>query len=329
MMGQNIERKIIGILRVLSGAGEPIGANLIARQLRHLGIVLDGRTVRYHLKIMDEQGLTKKEGREGRLITPKGLSELEDALVSDRVGLIITQIESLSYQVTFNPWKKEGKVILNTSLIKKDKFKEALSIIKRVLKSRIGMSILVICRQEGERIGDLVIPKGEIGLGTVCSITINGILLKEGIPVEAKLGGIVQVSDFVPQRFTELVTYGGSTLDPLEIFMQSNMTSVLNAVGAGSGKILANLREIPAVALDKAEVILEGLKQIGLAGTVIVGRPGQPVLEVSPGLDRVGIVVLGGLNPLAAVEESGIKTESKAISTLVNFSELRPIEEIK
>jgi len=102
-MEQDVERKIIGILKVLSSSTEPVGANIIARELHRRGIVLDGRTVRYHLKIMDEQGLTKKEGREGRLVTPKGLSELEDALVSDRVGLIITQMKSLSYQVTFNP----------------------------------------------------------------------------------------------------------------------------------------------------------------------------------------------------------------------------------
>ncbi|PIU63850.1 MAG: hypothetical protein COS84_09150 [Armatimonadetes bacterium CG07_land_8_20_14_0_80_40_9] len=329
MMEQDVERKIIGILKVLSSSTEPVGANIIARELHRRGIVLDGRTVRYHLKIMDERGLTKKEGREGRLITQKGLSELEEALVSDRVGLIITQIESLSYQVTFNPWRKEGKVILNTSLIKKDKFKEALSIIKRVLKSRIGMSSLVICRREGERIGDLVIPKGEVGLGTVCSITVNGVLLKEGIPVEAKFGGIVQVSDFVPQRFTELVTYSGSSLDPLEIFMKSGITSVLKAAKTGSGKVLANFREIPAVAWEQAEEIFERLKEVEIIKIIAISKPGQLILGVSPGVDKMGIAVMGGLNPLVAVEEAGIRTQSKAISTIVDFKELVSIEEVE
>ncbi|HCG98663.1 MAG TPA: hypothetical protein DE036_02330, partial [Actinobacteria bacterium] len=42
--------------------------------------------------------------------------------------------------------------------------------------------------------------------------------------------------------------------------------------------------------------------------------------EVSPG--RMGLVVMGGLNPLAALEESGIKTDSKAMSTLIDFDRL-------
>jgi hypothetical protein len=40
------------------------------------------------------------------------------------------------------------------------------------------------------------------------------------------------------------------------------------------------------------------------------------------GLDKVGIIIVGGLNPIAAVEESGIVTTSKAMSTLHQFADL-------
>ncbi len=37
--------------------------------------------------------------------------------------------------------------------------------------------------------------------------------------------------------------------------------------------------------------------------------------------------MVGGLNPLAALEESGIDTTSAAMSDLVDFSELVPFKE--
>jgi hypothetical protein len=38
----------------------------------------------------------------------------------------------------------------------------------------------------------------------------------------------------------------------------------------------------------------------------------------------VGLVVIGGLNPLAAVEEEGIPTTNRAMGTLMPFQELVP-----
>ncbi|MBC8227968.1 DUF128 domain-containing protein, partial [bacterium] len=50
------------------------------------------------------------------------------------------------------------------------------------------------------------------------------------------------------------------------------------------------------------------------------GKPSQPVLEMPVSVGCVGMVVLGGLNPLVAIEESGIKTENKALCAMVNFN---------
>jgi repressor of nif and glnA expression len=40
------------------------------------------------------------------------------------------------------------------------------------------------------------------------------------------------------------------------------------------------------------------------------------------------VVIAGGLNPLAALSEANIEAENKAMSTLVEFSELQPFEEL-
>ena len=48
---QEVERKTLSILRILSETREPVGARVIARRLEDLGIGLTERAVRYHLKL--------------------------------------------------------------------------------------------------------------------------------------------------------------------------------------------------------------------------------------------------------------------------------------
>jgi hypothetical protein len=102
MIGQEtreVDRKVIAIFKVFSDSQEPVGARLIAYRLRDYGIYLGERAVRYHLKLMDERGLTHPVGKkEGRLITQSGLNEIDYALVGDRVGSAMARIEMLTYQ---------------------------------------------------------------------------------------------------------------------------------------------------------------------------------------------------------------------------------------
>ena len=53
-----VERKVIGILRILSQSDKPLGARVISRHLKDHGVELTERAVRYHLKLMDERGFT-------------------------------------------------------------------------------------------------------------------------------------------------------------------------------------------------------------------------------------------------------------------------------
>jgi repressor of nif and glnA expression len=45
------------------------------------------------------------------------------------------------------------------------------------------------------------------------------------------------------------------------------------------------------------------------------------------GIDKSGMVIVGGLNPVSALEESGIPTESAAMSTLYEYSKLNSFNE--
>ena len=64
---------------------------------------------------------------------------------------------------------------------------------KPIFKAGLCVSDLVAIANEGEAIGDLIVPEGKIALATVCSIVVNGTLLKAGVPIDSKFGGILQM----------------------------------------------------------------------------------------------------------------------------------------
>jgi repressor of nif and glnA expression len=185
----------------------------------------------------------------------------------------------------------------------------------------------IILASEGGKIGDILVPKGMVGLGTICSVTINGIFLKAGIPIASRFGGVVETDNGTPRRFVSLISYEGSSLDPLEVFIKSKMTNVSGAAAGRSGKVLASFREIPIVCLEKAKKLSRTMADRGIRGLLMIGSPNTPLLEVPVGIDKVGIVIVGGLNPIAVLEEQGIPTESKAMSTLFDYSQLVPFNQ--
>ena len=319
---QDVERKVFSILKVLNDSREPLGARVIARHLQDYGIELGERAVRYHLKLMDERGLTRAAGRDGRLITQSGVDELRNALVRDKVGFAISRIELLAFRTSFDPERRTGAVPVNISLFPKERFARAVRAMKPAFAAGLCVSELVAVAGEGEILGEVTVPAGKVGLATVCSIVVNGTLLKTGVPMDSRFGGILQVRNRQPLRFVELIHYAGSSLDPSEVFVRARMTSVGEVAAAGSGKVLANFREIPALCRPTAEGVVARLREAGIEGLLLLGNTSEPVCETPVELNRVGVVLLGGLNPVAAAGEAGIEAENHAMSTLVEYQSL-------
>jgi hypothetical protein len=316
------ERKILSILRVLSESSEPLGSITIARELERYGVSLSERAIRYHLRLTDERGYTQPLGRDGRMITPAGIAELGMALAPEQVGFMNEKLELLAFNTTFNPEKRTGQIPINTTLIDRGRFPAALAAMREAFKAGFCVSQLVATAAAGELLGSVVVPEGKIGLATVCGAVINGVLLKAGVPVGNKFGGVLEVKNTQPRRFVAVINYDGTSLDPSEQYIRAGMTSVSEAARTGSGKVLANFREIPAPARSLVSEKIERLKEAGIGGVYTLGNTSGPVCRVTVGLNRVGMVLLGGLNPVAAAVEAGVAVENVAESGLIDFTQL-------
>lgn len=327
-MKMMLERKTLAILEVLQDAGRPLGARALSQELARRGIELNERTVRYHLLQLDNLGFTRLVGRSGRVLTDKGQQEVAGALAVERVGFVNARIDELAWRADFDLRSGTGKVVLNVTLFPREQEKRALEAMRRAFEAGLCLSDLVARADSGEKLGGMEIAAGMVGWGTVCSVTLNALFLRRGIPVESDFGGLLELEGGKPRRFVEIISYSGSTLDPIEIFIKGKMTSVHAAASGGNGRICASFRQIPASAREAAGELLSEMKDAGLGGLVVLGRPGQPCLEVPCSRERVGLVVAGGLNPPAAAEEVGVDTFSRAMACLVEYTALEPFRKL-
>jgi repressor of nif and glnA expression len=327
-MSEKTEKKKLDILRILHEAGKPLGSKTIMEQLKAMGQDISERTIRHYLLSMDEKGLTENLNKKGRLITKTGVKEVSTARVYDKVGFLSAKIDQITYRMNFDLNKKSGTVVVNISIISIDQIARCAPLISRVYKAGYSMGNRIGIFKPGEKVGDYLIPDGMVGIGTVCSITLNGVLLAHGIPTKSRFGGLLELKDRKPSRFAEIITYEGTSLDPLEVFIRSGMTDYLGATSTGNGRIGVGFREVP---MDSREHVIElshKLKEIGLGGFLTIGWPNQPLLEIPVSTGSVGIIVIGGLNPAAILEESEIKVKSRALAGLVEYERLFKFTEV-
>jgi len=328
-MEKKADKIIIAILRTLQDRRKPAGATIIGKKIKSFGIDISPRTVRYYLALTDQAGFTKNVGsKRGRILTPEGEKEVSNAFVMKKIGLVASKIDEFSYKTDFSLSRLTGNIVLNFSMIKVQDLKEALKYIGLVFQKGLGMGHYLAFGKSDSPLGGFHVPIGKIIIGTVCSVTINGIFRKAGIPVSSRFGGLLEIRKGQPVRFTEIIEYSGSTIDPLEIFIKGHMTSVTQAAETGNGLIGASFREIPASAISEANKIKKKLMKIGLGGILSIGEPGQALLNIPVPEGRAAMVVVGGLNPLAACEENGIETQNLAMKTLFEFQTLSPFDQL-
>ena len=217
-----VEQLQMGILNVLSEEhGEEVGARRIAEFLSMRGFSIGERAIRYHLKELAERGFTSKKGNLGRVITAKGLRELEQGLVSRRLGFVITHIEEMTYQCDFDISSRSGNVVVNTTFIPSGQLDDALDLVREVSSRGLVVSPCISIVEAGGDLGRMRVPGKTIAIHMVCSMTIDGLLLKAGIPVNTRYCGLLEINGGKPNRFSDVIAYDGTSIDPVSIFLSS------------------------------------------------------------------------------------------------------------
>lgn len=328
IMMEKKKKKALQILGVLKNATIPLSSSKIAAELLLLGHEVNERTVRLYLKAMEAEGLILTNGKRGHRITEPGLKEFDTSKIIERVGFLSAKIDQMTYSMNFNLNTTSGTVVINMTLVDPRKFAKHIDLVSRVYQDGYAMGHMLTFLEPGETLNHVTVPEGMIGVGTVCSITVNGVLLKHGIPTTSRFGGLLELHQRKPVRFAEIIMYDGTSIDPLEVFIRSGMTNYLGAVKTGTGRIGASFREFPAESREMVEHLAGRLKRIGLGGLLTVGRPGQALLDVPVNEGRIGAIVIGGLNPMSILEEMGIRAYSRALAGLIDFTRLFRYEEM-
>jgi repressor of nif and glnA expression len=237
---------------------------------------------------------------------------------SEPLVFTLSRIENLMHQVSFDPEEMKGKIITNTSLVEKDRLSETLAVFYDVIQSGLSVSPLIKLGEE----------KRQIEIKTACSLTICGVLLKSGIPVRPKGGGLIEVVEREPTRFTDMLMYWATTIDPIDVLTSQELTDITGMMRRGDGRILGNRQEAPMLARDKIEEVLDQLTAAEFTGVLELGEPNMNVLGVSVERDHVGIALVGGTNLVAAAQECGINVRHESISDLTDVAEMKHIEEL-
>jgi repressor of nif and glnA expression len=363
-MGRKIEKKRLSILKILKDSGGPVPGSTITEELNRMGSEISERTVRFHLLEMDREGLTRSAGKQGRMITDKGVDELSIARIYDKVGFLTARIDEMTTRSTYDIRTGEGSIVVNVSLIKNSDLPEAVELLSESFSSGYTMGELITLFEPGkpERGGDpyktaaassvsagglppsrggsspsygglssagVHVPWGYTGIGTVSSININAVLLKHGVPARSVFGGILEIAEKTPVRFMEIIKYGGTSIDPLEVFIKGKMTDINGIIKTGNGKIGASFIEFPESCRKKVIDTNFRIAGEGLGGLFATGWPGKELFDIPVNEGRVGGVVPGGLNAVAYLEENGIGLTSSALSTLVDVKQMFSYRELK
>ena len=308
------ETRMIEILRILSTQEKPTGSKSIADELKNKGFNLGERAVRYHMQILDQKGYTERKGYSGRVITDLGRAKLEKGLIYDQVDFIYSKFEEMIYLTDFNYITQTGNVVVNTSNIYNE---ESVNILKTITESGLCVSPYINLNKDesGER----------IEVTALCGTTIDGILLNEGILSQLQYGGLLKIEDKEPIKFEELISYKKTSVTPLETFSAPQYTSVLDVVNDGNGIIPANFRLIPGVVRDKTVKIINNLEKIGIGGVIGISNEGENIVGMNVPEGMIGVVIVGGVTPFCAIQESNQEIDIKTAEEITDFKTLKPI----
>ena len=307
--------KLVNILEIIE-ENEPIGAGKISDKLKNKGFSLKEPTVRYHLRILEERGFTKKLRYGGRILTPLGHEELKKALVRVRIGDTLYQIERYMSNTTFDPTTGNGDIVISQIIIKKSQLKNAIILMRKTFEKGILLS-------PHYKLDHL--PNGLVKISVVSATTYDGVFLKSGILTYPLYSGILEIKDFKPFRFTDVLSYTSTSFKNLGTLFANFELNSPSLLEDGSGCIYVTYREIPSVSLEKVTTILEQMASHDFNGLIKIGKTGKSIygLPISP--NRIGVVIIGSFTIIAIFKEGGISICENPAIAMENLKDMEKL----
>ena len=228
-----------------------------------------------------------------------------------KISFVLSKSWNLIQQVDFDVEKRKGNIVANISYLQREDLDKALEIMEDAYNKdpkHINPYYKVVNHPTDD---------DKVGIATICSLSIDGILINNGIICNPKYGGLLELTE--PSLFIDLISYNGSTVDPHKIFIAKDMTAVAPEIGPK--KILASFKEIPYISRDYAVELLDTLDKIGFS-IYKIGKPRELAYNAKADNYNFGIVAGSGLNLIAAVREKGVDIHVKAIEKLMPFEKM-------
>ncbi|MDD1712765.1 MAG: NrpR regulatory domain-containing protein [Methanoregulaceae archaeon] len=308
------ERKYVEILRILKDHQEPMGAKRLSELMADRGYVLSDRAVQYYLSYLDAMGFTEKVGNQGRILTREGIAESENALVEDRIGFVISKLERLAFRSTFDPQSGTGDVAYNLTMIPEEQLEGVCTAFDEVIRKRLGFFSSYHVVDQDPRI-----PAGSTGIMTICSITMDGVLQRRGVPVRMAYGGRLAIEGGEPLQFLDLIGYRGTTIDPLQLFISAGLTSISTMMETSNGTVLANVREVPVAAGPQVKELSAQMRSCGFEYPVSMGTS---LFNLRPDPYRLSIVAFSGMNFVGNAVERGYRITTEIGAGNISFSRI-------
>jgi len=319
-----IEEEILDILAEFG----PLSSQEIEKELQNRGFNITSRTVRYHLRKLEQRGFVNK-GNHGRSqITVEGIEFLKGLKASERLGEFSERIEINVYSSDFDVYRMRGKVPTNLALIKKEEFERCLQILAEMENFPFIIHKGVVFLDEEEELGDKKIPKGFFAIATISNTIYDVLLRSAGVNTYPEYAALLRVERMVPNRILELISYAGTTMSPGWLLLRSGLTSVSSVLDNGSGVIISAVRSFSRYAIDIVLRTVEIARSKDFHGVLAVLHPSDRRFSLPVGR-RARIIVSAGLNHLAPLHEAGIEMKIKVNEFLIEFSKFRPISCIK
>ena len=228
-VSENVEASRRELLRLHGDSYRPILAILrdqpwkdlvstrdLLELLEARGIDWSERTLRLYLAEMTDAGLLEREGRRGHRLAAAGLEAARGMTVSRRLGSILYRMEETMCQVSVDLGTGTGLVSINAYVIPISLLLPLVDALDTVFRAGLAVGSRVLFAEPGEDILGRTVPEGHIGLGTMCSLTLAGMLMRKGVPTHPIFGGLLRVEGGQPAHFLEMIRYDATSLSPNE-----------------------------------------------------------------------------------------------------------------